>query len=153
VFSVLASPQSFLWSRWLDRFASASDPAALRTHYLVERWALDEFPLPGALLADIVNGLYREDRFMKGTLAVGARTAAAANVSAPIFAVVDPHSDVVPVASVLPFISAAASRAKRVVEYEPDVGVGLRHLGALIGRSAHRSLWPQLLAWARGRGR
>jgi polyhydroxyalkanoate synthase len=68
--SLVASPESFLWWRWRDRLLSAGDPASLRTHLLVERWTLDEHAMPSALFADVVD-LYREDRFMRGTLRLG----------------------------------------------------------------------------------
>jgi polyhydroxyalkanoate synthase len=151
MFSLAASPHSFLWSRCVDWLASMNDPTTLRTHDLVERWALDEFPLPRALVADVVNGLYREDRFMNGTLAIAGRTAAAENVSAPVLAVIEPRSDVVPPTSMLPFVDAARSGDKQVLQYEGDIGVGLRHVGTLVGRSAHQLLWPRILAWARER--
>lgn len=151
VFSLAASPRSFLWSRCVDWLASMNDPTMLRTHDLVERWTFDEFPLPRPLLADLVNGLYREDRFMNGTLAVGSRTATAENVSAPVLAVIEPRSDIVPPASMLPFVDAARGPDKQVLEYEGDVGVGMTHLGTLVGRTAHQSLWPRILAWVRER--
>jgi polyhydroxyalkanoate synthase len=64
--SVAASPESFLWWRWRDWLLSGNDPAALRTHLLVERWTLDEYAMPSALFADVVD-LYRDDRFMRRT--------------------------------------------------------------------------------------
>jgi polyhydroxyalkanoate synthase len=70
--SLAASPNSFLWWRWRDLLLSAGDPAALRTHLLVERWTLDEYAMPSALFADVVD-LYREDRFLRGTLRIKGR--------------------------------------------------------------------------------
>ena len=34
-------------------------------HARIERWALDEVALPGKLVSDIVEQLYREDRFWR----------------------------------------------------------------------------------------
>jgi polyhydroxyalkanoate synthase len=39
----------------------------------VERWALDEFPLPGRLLHEILEWLYRDNRFCAGSLHIGDR--------------------------------------------------------------------------------
>ena len=83
--SLAASPESFLWWRWRDRLLSAGDPAALRTHLLVERWTLDEYAMPSALFADVV-ALYREDLFMRGTLRIEGQTAAPSNVTMPVLA-------------------------------------------------------------------
>jgi polyhydroxyalkanoate synthase len=146
--SLAASPNSFLWWRWRDLLLSAGDPAALRTHLLVERWTLDEYAMPSALLADVVD-LYREDRFLRGTLRVEGQTAAPRNLTMPVLAVVDPESDLVPPSSVMPFLNALPHRNWTLWHYEPDTGVALRHVGVLAGRNAHSILWPEILAWIR----
>jgi polyhydroxyalkanoate synthase len=144
---VAASPESFVWWRWRDSIASLVDPEALHTHVLVERWLLDELAMPGGLFADVVD-LYQQDHFMRGTLRVGDKSAAAWNVTAPVLAVVDPESDVVPPNSLVPFLSALPARHRKLLHYEGDTGIALRHVGVLVGRNAHRSLWPEILAWA-----
>jgi polyhydroxyalkanoate synthase subunit PhaC len=146
--SLAASPESFLWWRWRDLLLSAGDPAALRTHLLVERWTLDEYAMPSALFADVVD-LYREDRFLRGTLRVEGQTAAPRNLTMPVLAVVDRESDLVPPNSVMPFLDALPNRNWTLLHYEPDIGVALRHVGVLAGRNAHSLLWPQILAWIR----
>src|SRR6516225_7996283 len=66
--SALASPGAFVWSRLMDAAMSIADPHAMETHARVERWALDEVPLPGKLVHQIIEWLYRENRFCRGTL-------------------------------------------------------------------------------------
>jgi polyhydroxyalkanoate synthase len=144
--SLAASPKSFLWWRWRDLLLSAGDPAALRTHLLVERWTLDEYAMPSALFADVVD-FYREDRFLRGTLRIEEQTAAPRNLIMPVLAVVDLESDVVPPSSVTPFLDALTHRNWTLLHYEADTGVALRHVGVLAGRNAHRILWPEILAW------
>ena len=122
--SLAASPESFLWWRWRDLLLSAGDPVALRNHLLVERWTLDEYAMPSALFADVVD-LYREDRFLRGTLRVEGQTAAPRNLTMPVLAVVDPESDVVPPSSVMPFLDALPHRNWTLLHYEPDIGVAL----------------------------
>jgi polyhydroxyalkanoate synthase subunit PhaC len=146
--SLAASSESFLWWRWRDRILSAGDPAALRTHLLVERWTLDEYAMPSALFADVVI-LYREDRFMRGTLCIEGQIAEPINVTMPVLAVVDPESDVVPPSSVMPFLDALPDRNWTLLHYGGDTGIALRHVGVLTGRNAHRILWPEILAWIR----
>ncbi|MCZ7594556.1 MAG: alpha/beta fold hydrolase [Hyphomicrobium sp.] len=147
---VAASPESFLWWRWRDGVASLVDPEALYTHLLVERWLLDELAMPGGLFADVVD-LYQQDHFMRRTLRVGDKPAAARNVTAPVLAVIDPESDVVPPSSVMPFLDVLPGRDKKLLRYEGDTGIALRHVGVLVGRNAHRTLWPEVLAWVNSR--
>ncbi len=142
-----ADPETFGAERLADALRSAADPAALRTHLRVERWALDEFALPRQLVADLATQVVREDRFMAGRLEIGGRRAMPAQLVAPLLCVVDPRCRLVPPRSVLPFVEAAGSRDKGVLEYGGDIGVSLQHVGPLVGRNAHAQLWPQILAW------
>src|SRR5262249_56699872 len=64
--SALASPDTFIWSRMRDAALSVASPHAMNIHARVERWALDEVPLPGRLVDQILAWLYREDRFCRG---------------------------------------------------------------------------------------
>ena len=73
-FSAVASPETFVWSRLRDATLSSADPLAWEIHARIERWALDEVPLAGRLVQEILQWLYREDRFCKGTLPIGGRT-------------------------------------------------------------------------------
>jgi polyhydroxyalkanoate synthase len=142
-----AAPGSFGWERWLDALASLVDPAPLRTHAQVERWTLDEFALPQRLVAELITLLVREDRFARGTLEIGGRSAAPSRLTAPLLCVIDPHCGLVAPETVLPVFEAAASRDKTLLHYERDVGVSLQHVGPLVSRRAHETLWPRIVRW------
>jgi polyhydroxyalkanoate synthase len=129
-----AAPASFGWERWMDAVLSFADPAGLRTHAQVARWTLDEFALPRRLVTELVTLIVREDRFVRGRLEIGGRSAAPSRLTAPLLCVVDPRCGVVPPETVLPFVEAVASRDKTLLHYEPDLGVGLQHVGPLISR-------------------
>jgi hypothetical protein len=38
----------------------------------------------------------------------------------------------------------------RIIEYKGEIGVGLQHLGILVGRQAHARVWPEIIAWLKG---
>jgi polyhydroxyalkanoate synthase len=149
--SLRASPGTFAWDRWLDFWHSLPSAEALRSHLQVERWTLDEFPLPRRLVAELAVWLAREDRFVRGELVVGGRRAAPAQVAAPLLCVLDPRCRLVPPEAVLPFFEAAASRDKTLLHYPGDIGVSLQHVGILVGRQAHRQVWPEIVRWIRSR--
>lgn len=141
------APGPFGWERWMDGALSLADPAGLRTHMQVERWTLDEFALPRRLVAELIALIVREDRFARGSLEIGARRAAPSRLAAPLLCVVDPHCAVVPPQTVLPAFEAAASRDKTLLYYEHDIGVSLQHVGPLVSRRAHATLWPRIVRW------
>ena len=142
VISVTAAPDTFSGERLVDGLASSTDPAWLRLHLRVVRWTLDEFPLPGPLFAEIVQRLYKEDRFACGTLELGGRRVDPTALTIPVLTVVNPESRIIPPVSVL-----CPLNAPTVLTYRGDPGVALRHVGALVGRSAHDTLWPAILNW------
>lgn len=145
--SIAASPRSFLGARWLDRLAAAGDPGALATHWRVERWALDEFPLPGRFFEEVVEQLYREDRFLSGRLVVNGRAARPAALAMPLLGVVRPESLIIPLQSALSLHDIAPSPRQRLLRYHGDRGVSLQHVGVLVGKTAHRLIWPAILRW------
>jgi polyhydroxyalkanoate synthase len=142
--AVAAAPEAFVWARWLDRLRSLGSLDAALGHLRVERWALDELPLPGRLLDDITEWLYRRDAFARGTLRLGGRGVDPRRLTALVVAVVDPRSRLVPPAAVRPVLDVIAG-PRVVLEYPGDVGVALQHVGVLVGATAHRELWPRIL--------
>lgn len=58
-----------------------------------------------------------------------------------------PSGGIVPAESVTAFHHAAGSEVKELAAYPGDVGVALQHVGPLVGRNAHRDIWPRVFAW------
>jgi polyhydroxyalkanoate synthase subunit PhaC len=145
--SALASPESFVWARLRDKALSIVDSHAWSTNLRIERWSLDEVPLPGRLVEETVNLLYRENRFVRGTLSINGRSIGPKCVKVPTLAVVNASDEVAPSCSVAPFLDAMPTKATRIVEYKAEVGVGLQHLAMLIGREAHGQIWPDIFDW------
>jgi polyhydroxyalkanoate synthase subunit PhaC len=145
--STAAAPKSYQVDRFLDFARSLGRPELLATHLRVQRWTLDEFALPAQLFEDVVERLYRRDEFMAGTLDVGGSRIGPSTLVTPMLNVINPRSALIPAQSVVPFHEAAASRTKALLHYHGDAGVALQHVGALVGRNAHRTVWPHVLAW------
>jgi polyhydroxyalkanoate synthase len=145
--SALASPSTFIWSRLMDAALSLTDPAATAIHARVERWALDEAPLPGRLVHEIVDWLYREDRFYRGILAVCGRKVGPSGLRLPTLMVINTADEIAPPASIAPFVQAMPGGAARVIEYAGETGVGLQHLAILVGRQAYAHVWAEITSW------
>lgn len=149
--SVFSAPLTFEWARWLDGWMSLFDPDAYATHLRALRWMYDESPLPHALLQELFEQLYRDDAFMAGALKVGARKVGVDELRAPLLAVADPDAHIIPLAAAKVLLSARPGADQTLLRYKGDVGVAVQHLGVLIGRNAHRVLWPQVVEWLRAR--
>ena len=145
--SALASPGTFVWSRLMDAAFSITDTRAMNIHARVERWALDEVPLPGKLVSQIIEWLYRENRFCRGTLKIGNTMVGPSVLSVPTLAVINTADAIAPLESVKPVADAMGPDKVRIIEYPGEVGVCLQHLGILVGRQAYAHVWPEIIAW------
>jgi polyhydroxyalkanoate synthase subunit PhaC len=141
--SVAVAPDEFTFGRWSDAWASFSDVEAFAIHARVIRWTLDEFAPPAPLLQDVVDLLYRQDMFAQNRLQVLGQSARPDSLAQiPVAAIVDHGSRLVPPSSALqPLINPT------VFAYVPEAGVGLQHVGPLVGRRAHREIWPSVIGW------
>jgi polyhydroxyalkanoate synthase len=149
--SALASPSTFLWSRLMDAALSISDHQALNVHARVERWALDEVPLPGKLVHQILGWLYRENLLYRGNLKVTGTAVGPFSLSVPMLAVVNTADEIAPMASIKPFTDAMLPGDVRIIEYPGEVGVCLQHLAILVGRHAYARIWPEIISWLNAR--
>lgn len=145
--SALASPDTFIWSRLTDAALSVTDGHAMEIHARVERWALDEVPLPGKLVHQLIEWLYRENLFCQGALRIDGTLVGPQSVSAPTLAIINMADEVAALDSVKPFIDAIPANRARIIEYPGEIGVCLQHLGILIGRVAYAQVWPNIISW------
>jgi polyhydroxyalkanoate synthase len=145
--AIAAAPEAFVWHRWSDALASFSDPVRHDLHMRVLRWSLDEMALAAPLLRDVLERLYRENRLRDDRLEISGRAIGLSDIRAPVLAVVERDSRVVPREDVLPALTRTASPRPIALTYDGEPGVALAHVGVLVGPDAHRQLWPQLLEW------
>jgi polyhydroxyalkanoate synthase len=145
--SASSAPHVFLGQRATDFAASVNDPDAMGIYRRVERWTLDESPMPGRLFEELLELLYREDRFRQGTLAVGDQQTGVGRLKSPVLAVVNPLGGVVPPQSILAALESVPGLSTTVLAYEGDRGPMFQHLGPLVTSSAHEKLWPPILDW------
>jgi polyhydroxyalkanoate synthase len=104
-------------------------------------------PLPRRLFAELVEWLYREDRFLRQTLIIGEKAATPQHIHAPLLSVIDSQCVIAPPAAVLPFYENVPSVSKSLLWYPGEIGVALQHVGMLVGQQAHRQLWPAIIRW------
>jgi polyhydroxyalkanoate synthase len=145
--SALASPDTFIWSRLTDAVLSSADNHAREIHGRVERWALDEAALSGELVHQMIEWLYRENRFFHGNLKIADKLVGPVTLTAPTLAAANVADDVAPIVSIKPFIDAMPTRDVHIVEVPGETGVCLQHLGILIGREAQAVVWPEIISW------
>jgi polyhydroxyalkanoate synthase len=144
--SALASPNTFIWSRLMDAALSVADPLAMEIHARVERWALDELPLPGKLVHQIIDWLYRENRFCREKLKIHEKFVGPHGLSVPTLMVINTADQIASLASLIPFAEKMTTKTQ-IIQYPGEVRVCLQHLGILVGRRAQATIWPDIVIW------
>ena len=74
------------------------------------------------------------------------------NLSVSGLVVVTMADEVAPLASVKPCIDAMPATGISIIQYPGEVGVGLQHLGILVGRQARAHVWPEIISWINTHG-
>jgi polyhydroxyalkanoate synthase len=131
----------------MDVILSAGDSCAVDIHARIDRWALDEVALPGKLVREIVDALYRENQFCRGVLKIGEKTIGPSSLSVQILAVFNTADAVAPLASISAIRDVLGPGRLHIVEYFGEAGVCLQHLGLLVEREAFARIWPQIIGW------
>lgn len=145
--SAHGDPMEFSVGPWLDWAQSMHAAPLRRLHWQVRRWSLDEAPMSRRLFEQVAELLYRRNCFTARRLRVSGRLADPQAIEAPVLAVRDPRSRVVPPASVDAYRSRTGSTDVQFVDYCGDTGVVLQHVGVLVGGRAHTEVWPRIAAW------
>src|SRR5262249_60206137 len=110
-------------------------------------------PLPGKLVHQNVDWLYRENRFCGGALQIGNSRVGPSTISAPTLAVVNTADEVAPLSAIKGFTDAMPEGGAQIIQYPGEVGACLQHLAILVGRQAHAQVWPQIIGWMRSQDR
>jgi polyhydroxyalkanoate synthase len=143
--AVAALPDEFIWNPAADVLASGWDADRQALHAKVMRWTHDELPLPRRLFLEVAQQLYRENRFARGSLPIGARNVGLGDLRTPVAAVLNPASAVVPSAALSQGLRLTHASSIDTFVHEPDVGCALQHVGPLVSPGAHARIWPRLI--------
>lgn len=147
--SLLASPGLFIWGRLMDASSSLVDPKAFDIYARIELWCLDEVALPGKLVRQIVEQLYRDNRLQNETLQVNGSSVGPSHLSVPTLAIVNAADEIAPLGSVKPFLDAMATKDVKLVEYPGEPRICFQHLGMLVGSRAFATVWPEIMSWVK----
>jgi hypothetical protein len=107
----------------IDTALSAANPNAMNIHALIERWVLEVVPLPGRLVHQIIDWLYRDNRLFRGTLEISGKRVGPSGLTVPTFAVVNVSDEVAPLSSMKPFIDAIPTKTAQCSNIQERLGL------------------------------
>jgi polyhydroxyalkanoate synthase len=76
------------------------------------RWALDEVPLPGKLVHQIIDWLYRENRFCREKLKIHEKLVGPHGLSTPTLVVINTADQIASLASLISFTEKRLQRRR-----------------------------------------
>lgn len=145
--SAWVSPGTFIWSRAADAVLSIGNREAADLHARVERWSLDEVPVPGQLIGQIGQWLYREDRFCREALVLRNRAIGPSRLRTPTLGVLNTSDSIAAPESMAHFLSAVPGQRADTIGYPGELGTCFQHVALLVGPEARSLLWPKIVSW------
>jgi polyhydroxyalkanoate synthase len=117
------------------------DPAYVRGHQAIARWASGHVPVPRLVAQEVVRSWLRENAFTTGRLAVGGRPVDLRTITCPVLSILTKRDEIVPPAAARGLDALVGSADVEFIEL--DAG----HVGLAVGRSAHKVMYPRLADW------
>lgn len=127
--------------KWLSFFDRLGDPERLEAYQALEEWASANIPFPGAAYAKYIRDLYQENALARGEHHVAGRRVRLGDIRCPVLTVVTDR-DVIcppPAAQALNDLSSSSDKSLLVIPGG--------HVGAVVGGSAPKQLYPKLAEW------
>lgn len=149
---VIAAASRPLWSRWMDAALSLADPSAMDIHARIERWVLDEVPLPGKQVSQIVGCLYREDRFCRGKPLIRGRTVGPSGLQVPLLAIVNTATTSYLWHQLLRLSIKCRTRTRKLLNIRARSASDCSTWRCLLGE-AYTQVRPEILSWLEARSR
>jgi polyhydroxyalkanoate synthase len=121
---------------------ASADTLALRRAFA--SWLSSDVPFAGRLFSDVMGEAFGRGLFAANRLVVGGRRVALENIRCRVLNVCAKDDRLVPVAESIGFVQHAGS-GQGVNLFVPG-----GHIGLMLSRAAHDSLWPLAARWLRG---
>lgn len=128
-------------ARWFHYATRAGDADVDEAFWCLQAWACDEVAVPAAVYARFVSELYQRNALVRGEHRVGGRLVSLAAIECPVMVAVATDDTVCPPASATALCDAVSSRDTDVLRLSDG------HVGAVVGPSAPRVLYPALRRW------
>jgi polyhydroxyalkanoate synthase len=125
-------------SKWIGFFDRAFDPEKLAAFRALEGWASENIAFPAAAYRRYIAELYQQNALVRGEHWVRGRRVDLGAIACPLLTVVTDRDAICPppAASALEALVGSPTRERLVISGG--------HVGAVVGKSASRELYPRL---------
>ncbi len=130
----------------MDKYVSlveecAEDPTLIQNFLRMEKWIFDSPDQAGETIRKFINELYKQNKLVKGELAIGGRKVNLKNIDMPLLNIYAEQDHLVPPSSSKPLSDLVSS--KDVTTKSFSVG----HIGMYVSSKSQRELAPLIAKW------
>ena len=134
--------------RYIRLYENIDDDAYRARLELFSGWFEHPIDLPGRWYLQVVDELFRDNRFCGGTFVGLGKTIGLANIACPAYLLAGEHDDITPAPQVHEAAKRLATKPEDIVHETVPGG----HVGLFMSHRTVHDTWPRIAGWMRGIG-
>ena len=141
-------PDKQYLEKYVDLYENIDDPEYVHRFEAFERWYEATVDLPGKWYVQVIEELFKENRFFKGTFVGLGKRLNLQQVTCPVYLLAGDDDDITPKEQVF-------NAEHRLGTPGPDIAKSLAsggHIGLFMGRTALTQQWPGIVEWIKHGG-
>ena len=139
-------PEEHIVNKYVTLYEHIDDPTFLRRNEAFERWYENTVNLPGRWYLQVIQQLFKENRFAKGEFVALGRNVKPQAITCPLYLLAGTTDDITPADQVFNATKFFGTPADMVVKELTTGG----HIGLFMGSHALKENWPKIAAWLGG---
>jgi len=145
-FKALHPVQQYV-EKFVDLYEHVDDPSYVGRFEQFERWYECTLNLPGAWYLQVVQQLFKENRFAQGRFVGLGRTLSLGDITCPVYLLAGANDDITPPAQVFGAAPLLGCGAANIRQATAQGG----HIGLFMGRKVLQSDWVEIAGWLAGK--
>ncbi|MDD3370266.1 MAG: alpha/beta fold hydrolase [Alphaproteobacteria bacterium] len=136
-------PEYHSRNKYLSLYANIDDPQYLKKTETFESWYENTIDLPGRWYLQVIDELFKQNKFAIGEFIALGQTACPQAISCPLYLLAGEHDDITPKEQVFNAANFVGTPKDLIVK---DVAPG-GHIGLFMGTQALSQNWRKIAAW------
>lgn len=134
-------PEEQYLAKFVELYQHIDDPSYVERFNQFERWYESTVDLPGAWYLQVIQELFKENRFAKGQFVGLGKRLDLKDVTCPVYLLAGADDDITPKEQV--FAAEALVGSREVVKVQAPGG----HIGLFMSHKVLGTQWPAIAAW------
>lgn len=136
-------PEEHYFKKYLELYDQIEDPAYLKKNEEFERWYENPLDLPGRWYLQVIQQLFKDNRFCKGEFVALGKTIGLHDITCPTFLMAGAGDDITPYPQVFDAEKKLSTPKDKIVKKLVPGG----HIGLFMGSRTLKESWPGVIAW------